>query len=162
MPRIELKTEIKAKKEIVFDLSRSVDLHKISTAQTNETAIAGKTIGLMGLNECVTWRAKHFGIYQNLTSKITEFEQPNYFVDEMQKGIFKGFRHEHHFTDLDGSTLMIDLFDYESPLGSFGKIADKLFLKKYMTRLLENRNQTIKEFAESNQWKKHLHFEGVF
>jgi len=39
MPKIELKTEIKAKKDIVFDLSRSIDLHKISTEHTNEDAI---------------------------------------------------------------------------------------------------------------------------
>ncbi|WP_373516521.1 hypothetical protein [Pricia sp.] len=70
MPRIELRTEIKADKEIVFDLSRSIlDLHRISTEYTNEEAIAGKTSGLIGLNESVAWKAKHFGIYQRLTSK---------------------------------------------------------------------------------------------
>jgi hypothetical protein len=81
MPRIELRTEIKADRNIVFDLSRSIDLHKISTEQTNEQAIAGKTRNLIGMNESVTWRAKHFGIYQNLTSKIIEFQRPKYFVD---------------------------------------------------------------------------------
>ncbi|MCG1036514.1 hypothetical protein [Polaribacter sargassicola] len=47
MPRIEIKTEIKADINIVFDLSRSIDLHKISTKHTNEKAIAGKTNGLI-------------------------------------------------------------------------------------------------------------------
>lgn len=154
MPRIELRTEIKASKEIVFDLSRSIDLHKISTEHTNETAIAGKTDGLIGLNESVTWRAKHFGVYQKLTSKITEFERPNLFVDEMVNGAFKSFRHEHHFTDIIGGTLMVDYFDYKSPLGVLGKLADKLFLKKYMMDLLEKRNETVKEFAESDKWKQ--------
>ena len=83
MPKILLRTEIKANKEIIFDLSRSIDLHKISTEHTNETAIAGKRSGLIGLNESVTWRAKHFGVYQKLTSKITELERPNYFADQM-------------------------------------------------------------------------------
>ncbi len=44
MPRIELKIEIKADIQIVFDLSRSIDLHKISTEHTNEPAIAGKRV----------------------------------------------------------------------------------------------------------------------
>ena len=130
MPKIELRTEIKAKKEIVFDLSRSIDLHMISTEHTNEEAIAGKTSGLIGLNESVTWRARHFGIYQNLTSKITEFEHPNFFSDEMIKGAFKSFKHEHHFEDMNSGTLMIDYFDYKSPFGFFGRIVDILFLKK--------------------------------
>tara|TARA_B110000091_G_scaffold195662_1_gene222493 strand:- start:853 stop:1329 length:477 start_codon:yes stop_codon:yes gene_type:complete len=153
MPRIKIRTEIKSKKEIVFDLSRSIDLHKISTAHTNEQAIAGKVSGLIELNESVTWRAKHFGVYQNLTSKITEFDKPNYFVDEMQEGAFKEFKHEHHFTELNGGTLMIDIFNYKSPFGILGELADRIFLEKYMTELLSKRNQVVKEFAESEKWK---------
>jgi len=154
MPRIELRTEINARKEIVFDLSRSIDLHKISTQHTNETAIAGKTHGLIGMDESVTWRAKHFGVYQKLTSKITQFERPNLFVDEMVKGAFKSFRHEHHFEDLNGETLMTDYFDYESPFGILGELADKLFLTKYMTDLLAERNRVVKDFAETDKWKR--------
>lgn len=156
MPRIELRTEIKADKEIVFDLSRSIDLHKISTEHTNETAIAGKISGLIGLNESVTWRAKHFGIYQKLTSKITEFERPNYFADEMVSGAFSEFKHEHHFEKLNGGTLMTDYFDYKSPLGILGKLADKIFLEKYITNLLKERNRIVKEFAETDKWKQIL------
>jgi len=153
MPLIELRTEIKGNKDIVFDLSRSIDLHKILTEKTNEDTIAGKTSGLIGLNESVTWRAKHFGIYQKLTSKVTEFDRPNYFADEMINGAFSEFKHEHHFADLNGGTLMTDFFDYKSPLGFLGKLADKLFLKKYMTELLEERNRIVKEFAETDKWK---------
>lgn len=156
MPKIELQTEIKAEKKIVFDLSRSIDLHQLSTAKTDEQAIAGKTSGLIGLDESVTWRAKHFGIYQNLTSKITEFDAPNFFVDEMLKGAFKSFKHEHHFTEIKGGTLMIDIFVYTSPFGILGKLADTLFLEKYMTDLLLERNRVIKEVAESEKWKSIL------
>ncbi|OAQ39734.1 cell division protein [Pedobacter psychrophilus] len=153
MPIIHLETKIKAELEVVFDLSRSIDLHKISTEKTNETAIAGKTSGLIEMNESVTWRAKHFGFYQTLTSKITEFDRPNFFIDEMQKGAFKEFKHEHHFKKLNQTTLMTDIFDYKSPYGFLGKLADKLFLEKYMTKLLAERNNVIKEFAESDGWK---------
>ena len=112
--------------------------------------------GLIGMDESVTWRAKHFGIYQNLTSKITRYDRPNYFVDEMQKGAFKEFRHKHHFTESNGVNLMTDIFDYKSPLGFLGKLADKLFLKNYMSKLLKERNRIVKEFAESEKWKELL------
>src|ERR1700744_4744274 len=101
MPKIELTTRINAPIDKVFDLARSIDLHMESTKQTGEQAIAGKTSGLIELGESVTWRAKHFGIWQSLTSKITEFDQPNFFVDEMVKGAFKSFRHQHHFLIAD-------------------------------------------------------------
>lgn len=153
MPRIEIHTEIKAKKAIVFDLSRSIDLHKISTSQTRETAIAGRTSGLIGLNEAVTWRAKHFRVYQKLSSKIIQYDRPHSFTDVMVHGAFAEFQHQHLFKDVDGGTLMIDLFDYKSPFGILGKLADRLFLKKYMKELLDTRNQIVKEFAETEKWR---------
>ncbi len=156
MPRIELRTEIDAAITMVFDLSRSIDLHKISTEQTNEKAIAGRTSGLIELDEQVTWRAKHFGFYQNLTSKITDYRRPHYFVDEMVKGAFSRFRHEHYFEQMNEKTLMTDIFDYQSPLGILGTLADKLFLQKYMTQLLAERNRIVKKYAESERWKEIL------
>lgn len=152
MPLIKLETIIEAPIERCFDLSRSIDLHKISTEPSNEEAIAGRTSGLIELGEFVTWRAKHFGIVQTLTSKITEFDFPILFVDEMTSGAFKSFRHEHHFNWLNGRTIMTDKFDYSSPLGLFGNLADKLFLTRYMTNLLNKRNSVIKQFAESDKW----------
>jgi ligand-binding SRPBCC domain-containing protein len=148
MAKIELLTQINAPIETVFDLSRSIDLHIESTKQTGERAIAGKTSGLIGLGEIVTWRAKHFGIWQNLTSKITAYKYPDYFVDEMVSGAFKGFRHEHHFSNVDSQTLMRDMFVFKSPFGILGKFFNWLVLKKYMTDLLVERNRVIKEAAE--------------
>lgn len=113
MPVIRLHTPIKAPAEIVFNLSRSVDLHTLSTAQTNEKAIAGRTSGLMEHGETVTWEATHFGIRQKLSSKITEYHFPYHFTDEMIAGIFKSFKHEHIFEydTQSGLTLMTDIFD---------------------------------------------------
>ncbi|MFC6267996.1 SRPBCC family protein [Frigoriflavimonas asaccharolytica] len=157
MPTIHLTTSIKAAKEIVFDLSRSVDLHLLSTQKTNEKAIAGKTAGLLELNDTVTWRAKHLGFYQNLSTKITAFDSPNYFADEMLKGAFKGFKHEHFFKTSENLTVMSDIFSYQSPFGILGKLVDLLFLKKYMTRFLLERNLMIKSCAENGNWKQILH-----
>jgi ligand-binding SRPBCC domain-containing protein len=148
MPVIRLETFINADRQIVFDLARSIDLHQISTAHTNERAVAGRTSGLIELNESVTWEARHFGIVQRLSSKITAMKHPEYFVDEMISGAFKSIRHEHIFEEKSNGTLMIDVFEYASPLGFLGNLADYLFLKKYLTNLLVTRNQVIKENAE--------------
>jgi ligand-binding SRPBCC domain-containing protein len=149
MPTIHLTTTIHAPIHHVFDLSRSIDLHQISTEKTQEKAIAGKTSGLIELHETVTWRAKHFGIYQTLTTKITAFDKPNYFVDEMVQGAFKSFVHTHKFEDVPEGTIMTDVFDYQSPLGILGKLADVLFLKNYMRRFLMKRNEVIKVHADN-------------
>jgi len=151
MPVIHLETVINTSIETCFDLSRSIDLHLESTKQTGERAIAGRTGGLIELNETVTWRARHFYIWQNLTSKITQMQWPDFFVDEMVHGAFKSFRHEHRFTNVNGATLMTDIFTFESPYGWLGAIANQLFLTRYMTNLLKQRNSVIKQFAESGR-----------
>lgn len=153
MPVIELKTTINAPIKRCFDLSRSIDLHADSMAHTNEHPIAGRMSGLIEKNETVTWRARHFGITQQLTSLITDVESPNFFADEMVKGAFKRFRHEHHFSEKDGTTTLIDIFDYTSPMGILGKLFDALVLKNYMRDLLIKRNEVLKAYAESDKWK---------
>lgn len=156
MPTINLTTEINAPIEICFDLSRSIDLHKHSMEHTKEEAIAGRTSGLIEDGEFVTWQAKHFGITQYLTSKISNFRRPYIFRDEQTKGIFDFFRHDHIFEFKEGKTIMTDVFEYRAPFGFLGSIADSLFLEKYMTNLLLQRNKVIKEVAESEKWKEVL------
>ncbi len=153
MPRIELETRIQSTLDICFDLARSIDLHKLSTARTNEQAIAGVTSGLIGLHESVTWEATHCGIRQRLTSLITACERPFHLRDEMVKGAFKSFAHDHYFESHNGLVLMRDVFVFESPFGVFGRIFNKLKLTDYMTEFLEERNRTIKECAETDKWK---------
>lgn len=155
MPDLHLETTIDAPTEIVFDLARSIDLHILSLEHTNEKAVAGRLTGLVEAGETVTWRAKHLGVTQELTSLITHVEPHHYFADELVKGAFKYFKHEHFFETLEnGKTFMRDLFYYESPLGILGKLADRLFLASYMTRLLEQRNLTLKQVAEDGRWKE--------
>ncbi|RYE17303.1 MAG: cell division protein, partial [Sphingobacteriales bacterium] len=133
-----------------------IDLHIISTHHTGEQAIAGITGGLIELGQTVTWRAKHFGIWQTLTSTITEFDRPNKFTDEMVKGAFKSFKHQHIFKEANGQTLMTDIFTYETPFGIAGRIFSYLVLKQYMTNLLVKRNEVIKTIAEGDEWIKVL------
>ena len=161
MPVIILTTHVLASCETVFDLSRSIDLHLESTAQTHEKAVAGRTSGLIGMGEEVTWEATHFCIRQRLTTRIVGYDRPRYFRDSMVRGAFARFDHDHHFepaTDEAGreATIMTDTFDYTSPLGVLGRIADRLFLKCYMRRLLEKRNALIKAIAESGDAKHYL------
>jgi ligand-binding SRPBCC domain-containing protein len=156
MTTIELKTKINAPVERCFLLSLSVDLHQLSTEETNERAISGVTKGLMKLNDVVTWRAKHFGIYQNLTTKISAYDAPKYFVSEMVKGAFKKMHHQHLFEWTGNETIMTDIFVFKVPLGMLGELFSKYVLKNYMQGFLIKRNDTIKQVAESSEWQQLL------
>jgi ligand-binding SRPBCC domain-containing protein len=153
MPIIQLEIEIHSDIERCFDLARSIDFHQISTASTNEKAIAGRTSGLINLGEEVTWEATHFMIRQTLTSKITAFSRPFHFRDEQQKGAFKFIVHDHYFEQKNEIVVMKDVFNFQSPFGILGQAFDKLVLTKYLTKLLSDRNNLIKEYAESELWR---------
>ena len=156
MPTIHLTTFIAAPVERVFDLSRSIDLHIKTMTHTGETAVAGTTTGLINLNETVTWKAKHIAKTRFLKSKITTLQQPVLFIDEMQQGDFKTLKHEHHFKSIENGTIMIDLLDFETPYGRLGKVFNKIYLTRYLRKLLEQRNYVLKQYAETNKWKQVL------
>jgi len=156
MPVIKLETSFNAPIERVFDLARSIDLHAESMSGSQERAVGGVTSGLIDLGQTVTWEAVHFGIRQRLTSKITVCDRPRHLQDVMVSGAFAGFTHDHYFVETEDGTLMKDKFDFRSPLGPLGKIADVLFLKSYMTKLLSERNRQIKWAAESDEWRRFI------
>jgi ligand-binding SRPBCC domain-containing protein len=156
MPTIHLTTFISAPVERVFDLARSIDMHKQSMSKHREEAVAGIRFGLIEKNETVTWKAKHLFKTRFLRSEITEMKKPDMFVDEQVKGDFKMMKHVHHFKSCDNGTIMIDLVEFEVPYGSFGKAFSRIYLTGYIKNLIEQRNKAIKEFAESEKWRKFL------
>ena len=143
MPRIELETQIQA------DPARCFDLHTRSFGHTNERAVAGTTTGLIGLEEEVTWEGRHFGLRLRHSAKITAFDPPQHFRDEMTRGHFKFFRHDHYFAPANGGTRMLDVLEFRSPAGFVGRIVDFLVLHRYLKKLLQTRNAFIKSVAES-------------
>ena len=159
MIRLEETTIIDAPIRRCFDLSRSVEVHLLSNIHSGEQALAlgGVTSGLVGLSEQVTWRAKHFGVWHNLTSKTTALESPSYFQVTMLRGIFRFMQADHLFQTLpSGMTEMKDVFSIAAPLPLLGPLAEALFLRRYMLALLRERNAVIKRVAESCEWEKYL------
>ncbi|WP_091837731.1 SRPBCC family protein [Marininema halotolerans] len=148
MPIIRTEVNIHAPIHVCFDVARDINIHMKSTATTKEKAIAGRTSGHIQLGESVTWEAVHLGITFRLTSKVTQLIYPTYFVDEMTKGPFKRFKHEHFFIKIDSGTKLIDVFDYSSPFGVLGKFVDGVMLAKYMREFLLMRGKYMKKYAE--------------
>jgi ligand-binding SRPBCC domain-containing protein len=159
MVTLEDFTVIRAPMERCFDLARSVEVHLAGNVHCGESAVAmaGITSGLVGMAQRVTWRAKHFGVWHNLTSEITAIDRPTYFQDTMIQGIFRFMRHDHFFRPLPGgATVMRDVFCVAAPLAVLGRVAENVFLRRYMQALLRERNAVVKEIAESSDWQRYL------
>lgn len=139
MPTVILETLIHARAEECFDLIRDKRIQAESSP-----AIFGE----FGIGQTVTFKSKNFGLEQSLTIKLTEFDRPTLFVDEMTKGSFRSFKHIHEFLFVENGTLMRDTLVWETPFGIVGKLVDKLFLERHLTDLVSTRNAKLKEIAE--------------
>ena len=158
MVKLEELTVIQAPIERCFDLARSVEVHLAGNKHCGETAVAlaGAT-GLISMAQRVTWRAKHFGVWQALTSEITAMQPPACFQDTMVQGAFRFMKHDHFFRSLSpGRTEMKDVFCFAAPLPVLGRMAEIILLRSYMRALLHERNVVIKQIAESSDWTRYL------
>ncbi|KAA2252810.1 SRPBCC family protein [Solihabitans fulvus] len=150
MTRFETTTGIAAPPQRVFDLSLEVEVHTASMAGSGERAIGGVTSGQMKLGDTVTWQARHFGLCWRMTSLISAYDPPGYFVDEQVTGPFERWHHAHHFEpDGNGGTVMRDVIDFAAPLGPLAAIAEFVVLNRYMPRLIRIRNDHVKAAAEA-------------
>jgi ligand-binding SRPBCC domain-containing protein len=152
MALVELQMFIAAPPERCFDLSRSVDLHVDSALSTGERAVAGRTSGLLSLGDMVTWEARHFGLRQRLSVRITEYDRPRWFRDEMISGPFRWMRHDHWF-DRDGpGAKMRDAFEFKSRVA----LVDSLVIAPHIRRFLIARNEVLRRIAEGDDWRRYL------
>lgn len=153
MPRLHLTSMIAAPAEVVFDLNRHVGLHQLSMQRYGEEAVAGIRSGLMGYQQTVTWKAKHLGRVRFLTVTISAFEAARRLEVTMTKGDFHYFQQQFFCKPVQNGTLLIEDLYVEYPYGWLGRLFGRLYLNRYLCRLLEERHACIKDYAESNKGK---------
>lgn len=138
-----LERMIRASPAAVFAASLDPALHVESMARYGETMVTGPNGGVFAEGETVTWRARHFGIPFRLTTVVFDIDPPRRFCDRQVKGPFGAFHHEHVFLEHPDGTLMRDTVTFRSPLGPFGALVDRLFMRNYMLRLIDERNGVL-------------------
>lgn len=143
MARIELEMRVQAPPAACYALALNVQAHVDSATATGEQVVAGPASGQLALGDAVTWDARHLGVRQQLTVRITRASPPHHFRDELVRGAFKTLRHDHYFEAVPGGTRMRDVFEFSSPGGILGRWFDQLFLKSYLTRFLKVRNAAL-------------------
>lgn len=145
MHRFERTTRLSATADEAFSLSLSVDFHLESFAHSGERLVGGLPAGELGPNDTVTWKARHFGVWWTMSSVISEYDRPHYFVDQQSKGPFKSFRHEHHFEPAADGCTMRDVVEMQAPFGPLGSLVGLLILNRHIEQLIDLRNSQLAE-----------------
>ncbi|MGM7678500.1 SRPBCC family protein [Microbacterium sp. A94] len=143
MAQFVLERVIRTAPANVFAASLDPALHVESMAQYGETMVAGPAVGVFTEGSTVTWRARHFGVPFHLSTVVFDIDEPHRFCDRQTKGPFGDFQHEHVFQEHPDGTLMRDTVAFRSPFGPIGALVDRLFLREYMRRLIDERNDAL-------------------
>lgn len=149
MTTVRVETLIHAPPELCFDLTRDVHVHNETAAFTQERVLTDHPTGLLELGDMVTFEARHLGVRQRLTARITEFDRPHRFVDEVEESIFRSLRHQHLFQAVKEGTLMTDVIEFRTSIWALGVLSERLVVGPHLRRFLKRRNQALKEIAEA-------------
>lgn len=114
----------------------------------------------------VHWRGWKFGLPTEHHSLITGFDAPHrvggkmvaFFQDSQERGRFAAFRHDHCFTQVDGSseTTLEDHISFALPWFLGGVLAERWLLGPHIRRLALRRFALLKRIAESDEWRRYL------
>lgn len=152
MPKIHVTTFVKSPPNRVFDLCRHLSLIKKSVQGKNESVRSSSGSPLINNGDTITYHAKHLGKHRSVVLRVTEFDRGVKLTEEEVKGDLNKYRHEHYFKQIDNGTIMIDILEYDMPKDFIGRLAGKYFLKNYLEKIILNRVQIIKNYAETERW----------
>ena len=76
-------------------------------------------------------------------TEITHVQEGAYFVDEQRFGPYTMWHHQHHFKEVSGGVMMVDIVHYKIPLGFLGDIAHWLFVKKQLQGIFDFRFKAV-------------------
>jgi hypothetical protein len=153
MNKIEFNTHIKAPIQQCFDLARSIDFHKISVSPIKEELVAGCTAGLIGYNQHALIQSSLWGSRFSTELKVVKFNPPFFLSYEIVGGHFHSIVHDYYFYDISEETVMVNHFYYKPKWGFFGEIISFIFLEKFLEKMITNRNNMLREYAETEKWK---------
>lgn len=97
------------------------------------------------IDYCLRWH----GVPLRWRSEIAEWTPPDRFVDVQLRGPYSHWRHTHTFEATDQGTLMRDDVEYALPLGSLGRLAHRLLVRRQLETIFDYRCQRVAELLGS-------------
>ncbi|WP_144792968.1 SRPBCC family protein [Microbacterium paludicola] len=151
MASFTIERMIRAEPDAVFEAALDPALHVESMERYNETMVEGPAGGVFAEGSTVTWQARHFGIRFRLTSVVFDIERPAGFSDRQVAGPFAAFRHDHAFLPHPEGTIMRDTVTFRSPFGPIGTLVDRILMREYLRRLIDDRGAVLAASVEQSR-----------
>ncbi len=115
--------------------------------------MAGYTRGLLGLHQRVLTQSNLWGFHFSTEMILTKFTPPFFFSYKIVNSIFKTVEHDYYFYDVSEETVMVNHLYYQTRWGILGEVINVIFLDYYLNHIIAKRNDLLREYAETNDWK---------
>ncbi len=144
---IEQKQRFPASKEAVWDFISSPLNLKIITPPYLDFEVTSRNLPEKIHNGMlIKYRVSPIlGIKLNWITEITEVKEPDFFIDEQQKGPYSHWFHKHILKEIPGGVLMTDIINYKPPLAFVGALANSIIVRSKLKGILEFRRKKLKE-----------------
>ena len=139
--------------ERCFRLSASIEVVALTLGMR---PVEGKRSGMILAGDQLLWRGWKFGLPQMHETLITGFDEPRFFQDTMGRGRFRTFQHDHHFSEVQGGTLLEDELRFSMPLGWAGRMVGRVVMVPHIRGLLRRRFGLLKGLAEGDGWREYV------
>ncbi|ATH08701.1 TIGR01777 family protein [Halobacteriovorax marinus] len=137
---------VESSKDKVFDFFKEAkNLEKITPEYLNFKILHMNTDNIQA-GSLIDYKLQVHGIPMKWKTKISEYEEGKYFIDEQLKGPYSKWVHRHEFIPHKNGTLISDKVVYKIPLGILGKLAAGWFVKKDVNNIFNYRNKAINNF----------------
>lgn len=142
MEIIRITTLIKAPVDRCFKLSTTIDLDLAAANSTSKSVIDGV--------------ANRLGYPMTHKIRMEDCRPYSFFRDVMVEGAFTFYQHDHHFAPMNDGTRVRDELRFAARPGPLGRLVEKLYLRRRLTKLLRRRNALLKKVAESEEWRRYI------
>lgn len=101
--------------------------------------------GRLERGSILRYRLRLFGVPISWRTEITEWNPPHGFVDEQARGPYRVWIHEHRLDPDEQGTVVRDRVRYRIPLGPLGRLAGRLFVRRWLDEIFDFRAERIAE-----------------
>jgi ligand-binding SRPBCC domain-containing protein len=91
----------------------------------------------------IDYLIRWLGVPMKWKTLITRYEPPHLFVDEQVRGPYTLWHHEHTFLETGAGVEIRDRVDYRLPLGTLGRIAHALVIRRQLLGIFRYRQAAI-------------------
>jgi len=107
--------------------------------------VVATTDEVMRLGTEIEYRLRWQRLPMTWRSRISEYERGVSFADEMLRGPYRRWYHRHLFEPADGGVQMVDIVDYELPLGPLGTLAHAAVVRSQLESIFDYRSAAVAE-----------------